>query len=87
MLSIRTIPSDKLIALRFTNPETFRRAARVAAEHRIPVDAPGHNTLIIQQSDERLFRSARLDFKEKRISNPETVSSKEFARLRRFHTR
>jgi len=81
------VPPDKLTALKFPDPETFRQAARVAVEHDIPVDTPGSHTLIIRKSDKRLF-NAFIGMKEQRVVDPEKVDPEELSELRRrlFHT-
>ncbi|MBI3326138.1 MAG: hypothetical protein HYZ81_05485 [Nitrospinae bacterium] len=81
----KNIPPEKLIALKFTDAETFRRAARIAVEHDIPVDTPGSYTLIIRKSDKRLFKG--FPFEDHTVADPEKVPPEELHRLRkqRFH--
>lgn len=55
-----------LTALKFSNPESFRRAARIAVEKNISVDAPGNLTLIIGKKDKKHFVS--LNYKETRVA-------------------
>ena len=84
MFGLKTLPASKLAALKFFDELTFRQAARLAAEHKIPVDAPGHYTLIVRKSDKELFKTHRLKFEEEHIAEPEEVSGKELSALRRF---
>ena len=62
MLGFRSVPTQKLTALRFGDDASFRKAARVAAEEHIPVDAPGHRTLVVQLEHVGLFEKAALKF-------------------------
>lgn len=85
MLGIGTIAPHKLVALRFADAKIFAKAARVAAQKRIPVDAPGHHTLIVRRSDSRFFAALR---PEKRgVADPEKVPAKELTALRQLHMR
>jgi hypothetical protein len=83
MLGLRGIPAEKLTALRFRDDETFRRAARIAVEGRIPVDAVGHKTLVVHIEHVMLFEHANLKFDREIVADPEKVPSKEYAALRR----
>ena len=66
MLDLGGIPLKELVALKFSET-VFREAARVAVEQGIPVEAPGHNTLIVRRSDRGMFSG--LGFEEKAIQN------------------
>ena len=83
MLGLRNIPVQKLTALRFPDEQSFKRAARIAAEERIPVDAPGYKTLVVQLEHVMLFEKAALKFDREMIADPEKVSNEEYAELRR----
>ncbi len=85
MFGISAIDPDNLVALRFADGETFRQAARVAAEKRIPVDAPGKHTLIVRHTDVGLFQP--LNPKVESVADPEKVPAKDLAALRRRHMR
>ena len=87
MFGLRGLKASKLTALRFRDEASFRQAARLAAEHKVPVDAPGHYTLIVRKSDKRLFKMLPLEFEEEPIAEPEVVSGKELSGLRRFSRR
>ena len=82
MIGLKGIPAKKLIALQFADPATFRRAARLAVEKKIRVDAPGRSTLIVRKLDKHLFEEGGLTFQEWRIAGPEEVDSKTLSRLR-----
>jgi hypothetical protein len=47
----KKIRPEQLIALKFKDSDTFRQGARIAVERDIPVDAPGHDTLIIKKAE------------------------------------
>jgi len=79
---IKGIPARKLVALQFSDPSEFRRAARFVAENKIRADAPGRSTLIVRISDRHLFEDRGFKFREFRIADPEHVSSKTLSRLR-----
>ena len=81
MNGLRSITAKKLIGLEFPDLKTFRRAAQIAAEKNIPVDAPGWKTLVIKKADKKLFRC--LQFIERRITIPEIISSTELSLLRK----
>jgi hypothetical protein len=83
MLGIRSFPTNKLTALRFHDDDSFARAARVAATERIPVDAPGHLTLIVHLDHVPLFERESLKFEREKIRDPEQVPPKEYASLRK----
>ena len=85
MLGIGSSDPDKLVSLRFADARTFARAARVAAQKRIPVDAPGHHTLIVRKSDSRFFAALRP--KKQGVADPEKVPAKELTALRQLHMR
>jgi hypothetical protein len=87
MFGLKTIPIEQLAALRFADEQTFREAARLAAEHKIPVEAPGEDTLIVRKTDAALFRDARLMYREERVVDAEKakVSSRELGGLRNFY--
>ena len=76
MLGLKGIRAKKLIALQFADPPTFRRAARLAVEKKIRVDAPGRSTLIVRKLDKHLFEEGRLTFQEWRIAEPDEVDSR-----------
>ena len=78
-------PTEKLTALRFLDSETFRKAARVAAEHNVPAQAPGYDTLIVRKSDKKLFAAKHLKFDEEPVANAEKVDAKELSKLRHRH--
>jgi hypothetical protein len=82
MFGLRGIPAKKLVALKFADPPTFRRAARRAAEKKIRVDAPGRSTLIVRGSDKHLLEEGGLKFRAWKIADPEEVDSKTLSRLR-----
>ncbi|MGH8059774.1 MAG: hypothetical protein ACREOH_21475 [Candidatus Entotheonellia bacterium] len=81
----RNVSPEKLTALQFPNSETFRQAARVAVEHDLAVDAPGHHILIIQKTDRKFFKSFAVE--EQKVMDPEKLPAEELSRLRRqrFH--
>ena len=83
MRGLRDVPTQKLTALRFNDDEVFRKAARIAAEARIPVDAPGRRTLIVQLEHVPLFERAALKFERDQIADPEKLASKEYAASRK----
>ena len=83
MLGFRSVPTQKLTALRFGDDASFRKAARVAAEEHIPVDAPGHRTLVVQLEHVGLFERAALKFDRELIADPEKVAPKEYGSLRK----
>jgi hypothetical protein len=87
MFGLKTLPAKKLTALKFVDEPTFRQAARLAAERKIPVEAPGYHTLIVRKSDRGLFKAKRLKFEEERIGDPEGVPGRELSALRRFARR
>lgn len=57
--------SNKLIALRFEDETAFRKAARIAINHNLPVDASGNYTLIVRKPDKEQFSSFR--FKQQTV--------------------
>lgn len=81
LFSKRNVNPEKLTALQFPNSETFRQAARVAVEHDLSVDAPGHHILIIKKTDKKFFKS--FAFEEQKVVDPEKVPAEELSRLRR----
>lgn len=83
MRGLKDIPPDKLVALRFVDAEGFKTAARIAAKHRIPVDAVGYKTLVVQHVSVPLFENAALKFDSEPIASPEKISAKEYGALRR----
>lgn len=83
MLGLRSVSTQKLTALRFADDASFRKAARIAAEQNIAVDAPGHRTLVVQLEHVALFERAALEFKRELIADPEKVAPKEFRALRK----
>ena len=84
MFGLKGLKASKLTAVRFPDEPSFRQAARLAAERKVPVDAPGHYTLIVRKSDKKLFKIHPLEFEEEHVADPEEVSGKEPSRLRRF---
>ena len=82
MIGLKGIPAKKLVALQFADPPTFRRAARLAVEKKIRVDAPGRSTLIVRKLDKHLFEEGGLKYQASRIADPEEVDSKTLSRLR-----
>ena len=87
MLNLKAIPADALTALKFSSEQEFRKAARLAVEKKIPVDAPGYETLIVRKEDTQLFAQHGLKFLAEGVADPQTVSSKELSGLRRFYTK
>lgn len=85
MFDIGGIPIKQLTALRFKDEQEFRKAARVAVFSNTPADVPGRHTLIVRRKDEKLFKSAGLEFVRERILDPEKISSLELSRLRIAH--
>ena len=83
MLSLRSVSPQKLTALRFNDDVSFRKAARVAAEAHIPVDAPGHRTLVVQLEHVGLFERANIAFQRELIADVEKVAPKEYGALRK----
>ena len=77
----QSVPPGTLIALKFADAETFRKAARMAVEKDIPVDTPGSYTLIVRKSDKRLFKPFSPE--EQKVADPEKVDPGELSRLRR----
>ena len=55
MFNLKTIPAENLTALKFSSEDEFRQAARLAVAKKIPVDAPGYDTLIVRKEDMQLF--------------------------------
>ena len=83
MLGLRSVSTQKLTALRFNDDADFRKAARVAAEAKIPVHAPGRRTLIVQLEHVGLFERAALAFNREVIADPEKITTKEYAVMRK----
>jgi len=84
MFGLRSADASELVALSFRDEATFAIAARIAAARKIPVDAPGRNTLIVRQSDEGIFLESAdlLPITKSPMLNPEKIPSKMLARLR-----
>ncbi len=87
MFGLKSIPTTQLVALRFSDYSCFREAARLAAEKKLPVEVPGHQTLIVRKSDRVLFADKHLKFDEEAITNPEAVPPEERSMLRRLFFR
>lgn len=87
MFGLKSIPTTELVALRFADYTGFREAARLAAEKKLPVEVPGHQTLIVRKSDRALFADKRLKFDEESIANSEAVPAEERSMLRRLFRR
>ncbi|OHA06416.1 MAG: hypothetical protein A2934_03495 [Candidatus Sungbacteria bacterium RIFCSPLOWO2_01_FULL_47_10] len=85
MNGLGLVSAKKLIGLEFPDRETFRKAARIAAEKKIPVDAPGRKTLVIKKTDKKYFK--HLLFTERRIAIPEMLSQNELVLLRKKYER
>lgn len=79
MFGLKTTERHALAALRFADDKQFRSAARRAAVARIPVDAPGRNTLIVRHADIPQFEG--LNFTVDPIADK--VSDSERAAIRR----
>lgn len=79
MLGLKTTERHSLTALRFVDDREFRLAARRAAGAKIPVEAPGNNTLILRLDDVSHFEGLKFS----PVAIADKVSDSERASLRR----
>jgi len=81
VFGLKAAERNNLTGLRFANDSEFRRAARIAAAAKMPVDAPGDNTLIVRSQDIREFKG--LSYSPVPIAIADKVCDSERASLRR----